>query len=203
MRKEREKVLVAKSLSCRKMASILGQIRSNITTLLFLRVFTDTLKVFSDLHHPLGWDHQVVIPGALKEQIKALKPLLLEENGRPFLATPTLCSDSSTKGWGGLDLQSGKRLHNFWRSQLGWHINLKELSAAKDTILSLAQPGESILIQVDNQVAASYLRKQGGRKTHLNDIIRPLLVWAVQKKVQIKVEWVPSAEMKAESLSRW
>ena len=97
IRKEIGKVLVANSLSCRKMAIILGQIRSNLTALPFLRAFTDTLKTFADLHTTHSWDHQVVIPQAVRVLTKGLKCLLLENLGRPFLDKPSrpLCSDGS------------------------------------------------------------------------------------------------------------
>ena len=69
--------------------------------------------------------------------------------------------------------------------------------------MSLAKPGESILLNVDNTVAFSYLKKQGGKKVHLNTILKPLLLWCLQHKVQIKVNWVPTTEMLADPISRW
>jgi len=54
-------------------------------------------------------------------------------------------------------------VQNFWREKSFWHINLKELQAASSTIMSLASPGDSVLLHVDNTVALSYLKKQGGK----------------------------------------
>ena len=63
----------------------------------FLRVVTDQLMGFTSLSVEKGWDHQIFIPQALKEQIKELKVLLDPELGRPFheKATKILYSDNS------------------------------------------------------------------------------------------------------------
>ena len=158
-------MLLAQKMSCRKISSILGQVRSCLVALPFLRVVTDQLMVFSNLHTRRGWDHQNVIPQALKDQIKELKALLDPELGRPFheKVTRVLYSDSSDLAWGGLDQNSGQMVQNFWRDKKLWHINLKELEAAASTIMSLASPGDSVLLNVDNTVTLSYLRKQGGK----------------------------------------
>lgn len=44
---------------------------------------------------------------------------------------------------------------------------------------------ESVAIQIDNQVAASYLKKQGRRIQALDEIIRPRLLWAAQKEFKL------------------
>ena len=192
-------------MTCRKMASILGQVRANLTALPFLRAFTDALKIFVDRHKENSWDHRITIPAEVKQQVRELKPLLQENLGRPFLqkVSRNLCSDSSTEGWGGLDLQTGTLVQNFCRQNRTWHINLKELQAATDTVRSLAQPGDSVNLAVDNQVAVSYLKKQGGKVPALNKILRPLLLWCLQNRVQLSTRWVPTSEMPADSISRW
>ena len=205
IRKEIGKVLLAESLSCRKMASILGQVRSQLVALPCLRVLTNFLADFSGQHTTQGWDYKVKIPQDLKTQILELKEFLQPGVGRPFWTPPTriLHSDSSTHGWGGLDVNTGKFIQDFWRQKSHFHINLKELEAAGHTIKSLAKRGDSVLLHVDNTVAFSYLGKQGGRKKDVNDILRPIILWAFKNDIQLKVKWVPSQEMRADSISRW
>jgi hypothetical protein len=63
---------------------------------------------------------------------------------------------------GGLETQTGQIVQEFWRSEIGLHINIKELKAAVAAVQSLAKPGEVVHLSVDNQVAYHYLRKGGG-----------------------------------------
>ena len=71
------------------------------------------------------------------------------------------------------------------------------------TVKSLAKPKERVLLSVDNSVTFSYLTKGGGKKRHLNAILRPFLRWCLEKELHLQVQWVPSQEMQADSLSRW
>lgn len=104
---------------------------------------------------------------------------------------------------GGLDPKTGLFIQDFWRENSSLHINEKEILAAVATVQSLAKKGEKIRLNVDNMVAYSYLTKWGGRLPHLNGIVKPLLYWCQQHQVQLEVNWVPSAEMLADPLSRW
>jgi len=103
IRKELGKVLTKDQLSCRKIASILGQIRSYLVALPFLRLVTGQLLRFSLLAQENGWDFPIQIPSSLKEEIKELHHWLQPGQGRPFLSQPSkiLHSDSSTFAWGG------------------------------------------------------------------------------------------------------
>jgi hypothetical protein len=193
IRKELGKVLMAKSLTCRKMSSILGQIRSYLVALPFLRLVTQRLLKFSQSHHTNGWDFSVQIPQDLKEEIRSLKKNLEPGLGRPFAQAPSrfLASDSSTWAWGGVETTQKSFIQDFWRHDHVLHINEKELRAAVSTIQSFAKPGETIRLNVDNQVALSYLKKWGGRKNYLNKILEPLFQWCWEKQVQLDVQWVP------------
>ena len=87
--------------------------------------------------------------------------------GRIFLGQKSareLHSDSSGQGWAGVDLTGKQQIQEFWRTNQGLHINIKELSAAVKTIKSLAKKGERVTLSVDNSVAFSYLLK-GGNST--------------------------------------
>jgi hypothetical protein len=166
IRKELGKVLMAQKMSCRKIASVLGQIRSYLVALPFLRVVTSQLQTFTNLQKVQGWDYQVDIPALLKQEIRDLKKYLDPDLGRKFLETPkrVLNSDSSTYAWGGVDSTSGKVVQEWWRGEHTLHINLKELKAAAYTIKAFAKKGEHILLNIDNQVALSYIKKWGGKK---------------------------------------
>ena len=82
-------------------------------------------------------------------------------------------------GLGRLDLKTGKFVQEFWRERSSLHINVKELEAAVATVRSLAKPREKVLLSVDNSVAFSYLTKGGGKKKHLNAILRPFVKWCL------------------------
>ena len=166
IRKELGKLILAEKLSCRKIASILGQVRSSLVALPFLRLVTSQLQTFTNLHKVYGWDFQVEISPLLKQEIKDLKAYLNPDWGRKFLETPkrVLHSDSSTWAWGGVDSSSGKILQEFWRGDHTLHINAKELKAAILTIKSFAKKGEHVLLNIDNQVAMSYIKKWGGER---------------------------------------
>ena len=103
---------------------------------------------------------------------------------------------------GGLDTKTGLCVHDFWRDKIGLHINTKELSAAMDTVRSLAKKGETVLLSVDNTVAYHYLTKSGGRISHLNALMRPFLSWCMEHNINLKVNLVPSKDNQADTLSR-
>ena len=205
IRKELGKLVTHQQLTCRKVASILGQVRSYLVALPFLRLVTDRLLQFSNLHRSHGWDHGVSISPEFRTQVQELETFLHPGFGRKFQTIPSrsLHSDSSQEGWGGLDPSSGAMVHDFWRQKRTLHINYKELEAAVATVKSLAQPGESIKLSVDNTVAYSYLKKWGGRVQGLNKVLKPLWHWCKEKDIDVCVEWVPSNEMKADAISRW
>ena len=204
VRKELGKIVTAKSMSCRKLSSILGQVRSFLVSAPFLRLLTDKLCKMVNLHTVWGWDHILSIPEEVRGQVVELKAFLQPGVGRAFPSKPTreLFSDSSTWAWGGLDSQSGRKIQDFWRARHVLHINQKELFAAVETVKALAKPKETVVLHVDNQVAFSYLNKWGGRKPYLNNILKPLLYWCREKKITLQVDWVPSADQLADKLTR-
>ena len=207
VKKELGKLITKKEISCRKMAAILGVVRSFLVALPFLRAFTDLMVHFVNQHQNFGWDFKNQIPEELRAQIREVKTILETWVGRPFQTQEKpqreLHSDSSTHAWAGLDLKSGKFVQEFWRGKASLHINVKELEAAIATVKSLARPRKKFLLSVDNLVAYTYLTKGGGRKRHFNQIMRPFLKWCLENQIFLSVQWVPSQEMKADTLSRW
>lgn len=57
VRKELGKLVLKKMVSCRKMAAILGQVRSFLVAVPFLRAFTDIMCNFVAQSEKFGWDH--------------------------------------------------------------------------------------------------------------------------------------------------
>ena len=205
VRRELGKLITHSWLSPRKMAAILGTVRSFLTALPFLRAFTDQLCSFVNLQEKWGWDTPQPLPKVLQQQLVEVKNLLITWQGRSMegkAAIRKLHSDASGVGWAGQDLVEGTALHEFWRDKQGLHINVKELFAALQTVRSLAKKGEKVHLGVDNSVAYSYIKKSGGRKPIFNELMRPFLLWCQKQGITVQVNLVKSAEMLADGLSR-
>ena len=206
VRKELGKFITQPTMTCRKAAAILGQLRSFLTALPILRAFSDQLVHFTEHQRSFGWDRKLPVPEALKTQVLEIGFLLKDWEGRSFggkSPVRKIWSDSSDQGWGAVDQTSGKKLHEFWRSEKGLHINIKELKASISAVQSLAQPGETVFLSIDNQVAYSYLKKAGGKLSPFNSLMRPFLTWCYKNKVTLVPNWVRSQDMIADSISRW
>ena len=165
VRKDLGKIQTANTMTPRKMAAILGQVRSFIQAIPALRSFTDKMLKFVRLHDTLGWDQKYPIPGDMKEELSSLKDLLQNWKGRPLgerLPHRTIHSDSSDYCWGAKDITTGNVTMEYWRNQRHLHINTKELGAAVQAVQALGQKGDHISLCVDNLVAFHYLRKGGG-----------------------------------------
>ena len=206
VRKELGKFLTHPFLSCRKVAAILGATRALLPAVPFLRCFTDLMVAFTDQHRWAGWDKRLPVSEALVAQAKETKSLFVHWVGRPFQddrPVRQLHADASNEGWAGIDSTGQGGIQEFWRDQKDKHKNWKELWASISTVLSFAKPGELVQIHVDNSVAYSYLKKLGGRKQPFNDMLRPLVRHLISQKILLEPLLVPSAEQKADALSRW
>ena len=81
--------------------------------------------------------------------------------------TTFIWSDASMTGCGAHDL-TGNFFQQTWTEEelsLDPHINVLELIAAKEAVAHLAVEGDVIRLYLDSQVAASYIRRQGGTKS--------------------------------------
>ena len=87
--------------------------------------------------------------------------------------------------------------------EIYWHINIKELLAATNTVKSLAKKWQTIKLNVDNVVAFYYFVKGGGRKSQFNHILRPFLLWCLQNVSHLQMQLVRSENMLADPYSRW
>ena len=147
------------------MAAILGTVRSFLTALPFLRAFTDEMCFVVDQQTTQSWDKALPVPPSPQSQVREEKSLLTDWKGRPMGQTqPECCTWTlQTRAGGGLNVQSGHAVQEFWRDRSGLHINLKELKAAMETVKSLATREDVVHLSVDNSVAYSYLKKWGDR----------------------------------------
>ena len=179
------------------------------------QVLFDSFALPEGIHRPIGAVHKLALkfrvghsfthPPQFREQVKEVGSILANWEGRYFGEAKNprqIYSDSSTQGWGALETQTGQKLQEFWRSEIGLHINIKELKAAIAAVQSLAKPGEVVHLMVDNQVAYHYLRK-GGRLPHFNALLRPFLRWCQEKRIILNPNWVKSEDMLADGLRRW
>ena len=104
IRKDLGKIVLAKSMTARKMAAILGQVRSFLQAIPALRSFTDLMLGFIRNNQLQGWDKACPIPEIMKEELKTIGKLLTDWPGRSFgKQTPKreIHSDSSDFCWGG------------------------------------------------------------------------------------------------------
>ena len=62
VRKELGKLVTKENITCRKMAAVLGSVRSFLTALPFLRAFTDQMLAFVRKNSEVGWDSPLEIP---------------------------------------------------------------------------------------------------------------------------------------------
>ena len=206
-RRELGKLLTKSSYTVRKLAAILGKLRSLIVAIPALRAFSCLLQDFVAKRAAAdGWDSVHRLPERIREEVRKAGLVLTEWAGRPMQgrpATKQAASDSSDLTFGGLDLQSGAIVHGHWTRRRSWHINAKELEAACETVRQLAAPGDRVRLLTDNTVAFSYLAKSGGKKAGLNRILLPFLDWCQRHQVTIEPEWVPTDRMPADFISRW
>jgi hypothetical protein len=201
VRRELGKFITKSQMSKRQISAILGQVRANLLALPFLRAFTSEMVQFLKQRSQDPWDTQYPVPQVVKKELIEVRKILEGWEGRPFptKATRILHSDSSTLGWGGLDIQSGEKIQDFWRQQKDLHINKKELLAAISTVQSLARGGETVELNVDNQVLFHYLNKGGGRKGPFNALLQPFFSWLMAKKYHFTSEMGPLCSVSSRS----
>ena len=162
MQKDLKELQHKECMTPRKVASILGTLRSFLLAFSPLRCFTDMMLAFVRQHQTQGWDRSLPLSPLLKEEIFHLLDLMKCWKGRKLegqVPVRQLHSDSSDFMWAGLDLKTQRRVQEYWRQDGVLQITVKELKAAVETVKSLSHPKEVVSLGVDNQVAYWYLTK--------------------------------------------
>lgn len=115
-------------------------------------------------------------------------------------------SDSSKFGWGGVNEDSGEAISGLWDENTSEsHINYLELLAGFKTIKGLGENlrDSHVRLCMDNSVAVSYVNKQGGKISTLNDLAHELWLWCIDRDIWLSAEHVQGAtNIIADSLSR-
>jgi hypothetical protein len=82
------------------------------------------------------------------------------------------------------------------------HINVKELSAAINTVKSLSKAGETVSLSVDKQVIY-YLLEKGGEGKSLQRHAKTIFSVVHGQKHNTNLKWIPLKECLADPISRW
>lgn len=135
---------------------------------------------------------------------------LLNWNGCAMIIpqpTVVIQTDASTKGWGAVCLNTGRKTNGLWsREEKKLHINCLELMTAWFAIQTLVKisPSVHVRLQMDNASAVAYINRQGGTRSHqLNLIAKNIWEWAIYHRIRISAEHLPGIQnVTADSLSR-
>ena len=102
---------------------------------------------------------------------------------------------SGLAGWGGHSSR-GQFCQGAWiGKELSWHINLKELVAAKRSIEFMMQDGDTITMNLDNRTAAAFINRMGGtRSRKLCGAALELWNVVLRRNGWIKANWLPREE---------
>jgi hypothetical protein len=126
----------------------------------------------------------------------------------PF--TLTLSTDASGEwGWGGFSSR-GYHQGKWEGEETTWHINRKELEAARRCLLPTIETGDYALVRMDSTAAVAYVNKHGGtRSSTLSNVALDFWKSVSDKGAWMRAAWVPREEnqtadlLSKENLLRW
>ena len=205
IRKEMGKIITHQKLSPRKVAAILGSVRSFLTAMPFLRAFMTHTLNFVNQFSPQGWDKQQLVPPLLKEEVQKLKVLMHTWLGRKMgdkCIIKDLHSDSSTFAWGGLRPD--------WGHYPGF-LERKFHSPYKFKGVGRSSPHHKKFFQAGGQgqhpcgqhsCLFIFAQGGGGRKEGLNQIMQDLWTWCMEHKIQVHTTLTTSEKAIADQVSR-
>ena len=112
---------------------------------------------------------------------------------------------SSFVGYGAYDNKGNFIQHEWNSSELDWHINRQELVGAISALKAMANPGDHVLLRVDNTTAGAYLRKRGGTKSvKMCKLAVQAGIWLMENNILLSVQHISSEENDvADMLSRF
>ena len=156
-----------------------------------------------------NYDQRVFLSQDSLEEILWWKDLG-EENGKLIShGNPayTLRSDASGYGWGAHWLHDPSiKTQGLWGdSEIGWHINPKELKAVLLGLQSLAYSfqGIHICVETDSSTTLNYINNMGGTRSRLcNKLSKQLWLWCRSMDIWLTASFIPGVENTADALSR-
>ena len=112
---------------------------------------------------------------------------------KPRLTTLEVWTDASgLVGWGEHCSRS-QQVQGLWRTwQHPWHINLKEIEAARLSLQELMKEGDVVQLYMDSQVSVAFVNRQGGTCSRIL-CASALDLWqeVLNKKGWIMANWLP------------
>ena len=204
-------LLQKQKITIRQFAQIIGKIVSSEAGAQFAPLFYRDLEYEKDEKLRLfkgQFDQLFVISDCSKRIInewleylpKAFSPIVRDN------AAIIIYSDSSTKGWGGINSTNNTQAQGIWsESERLEHINYLELKAAYLNLKALASDAYDTHIQLflDNTVAISYINHFGGKIKTLHILAKEMWRWCIGKNIWLSATHIPGIEnADADFLSR-
>ena len=193
-------------LTVRKLASILGTLRSLAPAVPHVRILSDIVSTLVGREARRGWDRIVVVPDKAVEQLMHTETHLRSWRGHEYILSDhvmKIYTDASEEGWGAVVPMHPNTLAWGWfRKEKGEHINVKEFLAGVNALKAYALTSGQLHFYTDSMTLYWYLKKWGGRKEHLNDIIRELWTFCQDNDLTITPFYVPSLLNPADAPAR-
>ena len=164
---ELAKCTKGKPLSKRKLAGVLGKLRSLLFAMPQLRLFSNHLAKMLKVYNALPWEASIHLDQFAVAQVEECIQLVKSWRGRALdlpTVSQTLFTDASDSAWGAVqgDLQD-PITGWFTDSQMALHINLKEAEAALQGVLAHAWSNCQLHLFTDNTTLYWGLRRWGSK----------------------------------------
>ena len=193
------KLLQRESTTVRELAKAMGRLRATAPAFspapLQLRNMQLLMKLA--LRKNNSYEQKIILDKGTKQELTWWLENLEIFNGKAItMKSPDIIisSDASPKGWGAAC--KGSRTGGKWsQKEQDLQLNEQELLAAQRAILTFLRihNPSSIHMQVDNQVALSYLLKMGGKTNQfMNSITKEIWDYLLKNKITMTGEWIPS-----------
>lgn len=208
------KTMLRKGMAtAREMASLTGKLGSTAAAVEACRMHLfalETWKIKALRRSGDEWEAQFALTDEVNAELTWWIDHLDEWNGKGFIPQPpslVLQSDSSQFRWGATC--NGVSICEDWsQNERNMHINAKELQAGLMAVKAFALHfkinNATVLLEMDNTTAVSYVNKMGGTKSKfLCDIAHRFLAWTTQRGIRVTARHLPGvANTHADALSR-
>ena len=196
-------LLAARTPSLHELASCIGSLATALPGVLPAPLHMRALQAIQGqaVRREQAWTSPVVLTPEAEEDLRWWISHLDRWNGRPLqveapmmlIRSAAATDDRGGEGWGAVCGSQATGGH--WsREEQTWHINALELQAAKLAVQSFAKAGVRgrIALQLDNQVAVSYINRMGGTHSpRLDRIARELWEWCLTRETTVEAEYLP------------